>query len=153
MAGHIDVRVVLPAPRALAWAVTNDVSGWDRRTHELLEVSDDGLRVSFRMTAPLGGGGDTWSYCVDRRLDPANHLVYARRWGSPILRYSVAWWLYEEVPEGTLLRTVQDFEMADGAPMDDARMQELLARGTRASMERMAQRVAAAAGQDVPSRA
>ena len=153
MAGHVDVDMVVPAPLDLVWRVSNEFERWEASRHNLLASTPDGERFSFRVTTHPDREGRTWTFNVERCLYPEQHAVYARRWGNPSFRYSVAWWLYEEVPEGTLLRTVQDFEMADGAPMDDARMQELLARGTRASMERMAQRVAAAAGQDVPSRA
>jgi hypothetical protein len=143
MAGHIDVGITVRAPLATTWSVTNDVRHYASE-HRLLGVSDDGRRVSFQVTAPFGGEGRTWTYNVERCQEPEQLLVYARRWGSPHLVYAVAWWLYEDLAGATRIRTIQDFEMATGSPIGDARMQELLAAGTRRSMERMKARVEAA---------
>src|SRR5262245_16461466 len=145
MAGHVDVSVVMQAPLAVAWRVTNDFSQWDSSTHRLLERSEDGRRISFELTAPFGGGGRTWTYRVDRWQEPDGRLVFARRSQSPHLVYSVAWWLYDENDGVTTLRTVQDFQMSETSPIDDRRMEELLSAGTLRSMQKTAERVAAAA--------
>jgi len=144
MAAHVDVEVVVPAPLDEVWRVTNEHERWEARRHRSMVADEDGLRFSFEVTSPPDPNGRTWTYRVERCLYPEQHMVYARRWANPEFRYSVAWWLYDAVEGGTRIRSVQDFEMADGASVADAEMERIIARGTRGALERMVARVTGA---------
>jgi aromatase len=147
MAGHVDVDVVVPLPLDLVWTVSNEYERWEANRHNLLATTPDGQRFSFQVTTHPDREGRTWTFNVERCLYPEQHAVYARRWGNPSFRYSVAWWLYSETEAGCRIRSVQDFEMADGAPTGDREMEQVIASGTRAALERMSARIVAAAGE------
>jgi hypothetical protein len=145
MSAHVDVEVVVPAPLDAVWRISNEHERWEAQRHRSLVADADGLRFSFQVTSPPDPEGRTWTYWVERCLyHPAEHVVHARRWGNPEFRYSVAWWLYDAVEGGTRVRSVQDFEMADGASADDLEMQRIITDGTRKALERMAARVMSA---------
>ncbi|MBO8191111.1 polyketide cyclase [Streptomyces oryzae] len=141
MAGHIDTHVLIGAPLELTWRLANTQEN-DRRHspdgkgHEL--VAEDPARNArtLRIVTPPDAGGREWSYFVERILDPERHTAYARRWGNPHFRYSVALWVYREEPGGrSSIRSVQDFEMTDDAPVDDDGMAEIILGGTRRALQ------------------
>jgi aromatase len=145
VAGHTDVEVVVRAPLETVWTVSNAHELWSAERHKLYFSRDDGRWISFQVTSPPDERGRSWTYNVDRSQYPEQHTVYSRRWGNPELVYSVAWWLYSEVPEGTKIRCVQDFEMAADASVDDREMERIVENTSRGALTRMAARVEAAA--------
>ena len=144
MAGHVDQHVVVRAPLEVTWRLSNEHERWAADRHRLFDASDDGRRIVFQVTTPPDRDGRTWTYSVDRCMYPDRHLVYSRRFDNPAFAYSVAWWIYSEVDEGTRVRCVQDFEVSAGAPVDDRQMEETIAAGTAAALGRMAERVESA---------
>src|SRR5258708_2970073 len=141
MAGHVDNAIVIPAPLELVWRVSNELERWDREKHREMDAEDDGLRVTFKVTH-RDPSGRTWPFSGERCLYPESQTVFARRWGNPHHRYSVAWWLYTEEDGGTKVRCVQDFEMTEGSPAGDREMESIMEAGTRAALGRMAARFA-----------
>jgi len=142
VAAHVENSVVVRAPRALAWELAiSDAMRHAGGRHEVLRRDEDRRSVTLRIVTPPDEAGRSWTYDVERIADPERHTVYARRGGNPHWLYAHAWWAYEETQDGTVVRCVQDFEMAPGAPVDDAEMARVLERATRASLERMAAHV------------
>lgn len=148
MSAHLDTRVNIKAPLELTWRLGNSREDDQRHVaddHAL--VSEDPRRNShvLRIATPPDEAGRVWHYFVERIIDEGRHIVYARRWGNPNFRYSTAIWIYREIPEGTEIRCVQDFEMADESPVDDTAMTEVLRKGTERALTKTARVVEAAA--------
>jgi aromatase len=148
MSGHLDIRVNVKAPLDLTWRLGN--SREDDQRHvadDHTVVAEDSGRNSYtlRIASPPDAAGRVWNYYVERVIDDARHVVYARRWGNPHFRYSTAIWIYREVPGGTEIRCVQDFEMTDDSPVDDSAMGEVLRKGTERALAKTAEVMAAAA--------
>lgn len=141
MAGHVDVRIVVDAQLPLVWAAANDPGEWGRAGHPVTDLRQDGDRMRFRVTVPVGDAGPTVSYSVERVADATAHTVYSRREGSPDLLYSHVWFAYAASGEMTEMRCVCDFEMAAGAVLSDAEMSGLMANGMRTNMTETARRI------------
>lgn len=152
MAGHLDTRRLVRAPRVLTWEMaTSPTLRHGSGRHEVL-ASDDGRgTTTLRISTPPDERGRVWTYDVERVLDRRLHTVYARRFNTPVFRYSHAWWSYEAVPEGTCIRCVQDFETAPPSPLDDRGMEEVMGRATAAGLREVAALVEAAAADSRPS--
>lgn len=140
MPGHIDIEALVKAPLELTWRLANSTEN-DRRHspdgHHL--VAEDPARHSrvLRVASPPDTQGRVWEYYVERILDPERRTAYARRFGNPWFRYSVALWVYQEAPDGgSLVRTVQDFEMTPDSPVDDHAMEEIIRRGTEGALRK-----------------
>lgn len=141
--------MLIKAPLALTWDIASS-RDTDPRFREpgttVLAEDPERHAVVLRITTPPDLEGRTWTYSVERQQDPLNHTVYARRWGNPSFNYSHAFWSYREVPGGTELRCVQDFETTPEAPVDDTRMEQIIRRGTERAMLATAALCEAAAG-------
>ncbi|MET7637243.1 hypothetical protein [Streptomyces sp. NPDC005438] len=137
MSGHIDTKIFIAAPLELTWELANSREN-DRRHstdgHLLVAESPERNARTLRVTSPPDAQGREWQYYVERVLVPEQKVAYARRWGNPNFRYSVALWVYREEPGGSSVRTVQDFEMAEGAAVDDRAMEEIILRGTERAL-------------------
>jgi hypothetical protein len=142
--GHVDVNVLVRAPLDVTWRVTNDLSGWDRERHRM-EGPAGGSRVRFEVVVPAADGRPSRTYSVERCPDEGQRVVYSRRWDNHPYRYSIAWWLYDEVDGGTAVRCVQDFELEPDAGFDEEEAARRMGASARSALERMARRVEAAA--------
>jgi aromatase len=146
--GHTDNRVVIAAPMDLTWDMTNDLARWptlfsEYAAVEILERAGD--KVTFRLTMHPDENGTVWSWVSERETDRATRTVRARRVETgPFERMDIRW-EYEEVPEGTAMRWVQDFAMKPTAPVDDAGMTDHINRNSVIQMERIRERVEKAA--------
>lgn len=143
MAGHLDIRVKVDAPLEVTWRIANETdsggpvgdSGRHSPGHDVISWEPDRNRITYRITTPPDGNGQSWSYYVERTTDPANKTAYARRWGNEHFTYSYAFWQYTGSGAASEIRCVCDFEMAPGAPLGDREMEAFMERGTRAAME------------------
>lgn len=140
MAGHIDVSVLIRAPVASTWAITNDPRAWSGGGQGV-EVDPTTGALRFRVTTSPDDRGRTWTYGVVRTPDAATRTVYSRRTGSCEFLYAHTWYHYAPEDEGTRLRCVIDFEMAHGGEVGDFEMEEIIGRATARAMEDMASRV------------
>jgi aromatase len=141
VAGHVDVRTLVDAPLAAVWAAANDPAEWAGAGHPVRDVTGGGDRIRFSVTTPPDEQGRSFSYDVERTADERSGTVYSRRIGSPDFRYSHVWFRYAEAGPVTEVRCVVDFEMTDEAPLGDAEMAELMARGLRRNLTETARRI------------
>jgi aromatase len=122
MAGHTENEVVINAPFDVVWDMTNDVGNWpnlftEYATAEVL--SEDGGKVTFRLTMHPDENGQVWSWVSERTPDKAARRVVAKRVETGPFDYMNIEWTYDEVDGGTRMKWVQDFHMKDAAPVDD----------------------------------
>ncbi|KXK63823.1 polyketide cyclase [Micromonospora rosaria] len=151
MAGRTDNRVVIAAPLDLVWDMTNDLESWptlfgEYRSVEILEREGD--RVRFRLTMHPEPDGTVWSWVSERRADRASRTVHAKRIETgPLLEFMHLFWEYREVPGGTELRWIQQFQMKPDAPVDNAGAQRHLDAQTAKEMRRIKEIVERAAAE------
>ena len=139
MSGHTDNRVVIEAPLERVWAVTNDVAGWpwlftEYASAEILETADNYVR--FRLTTHPADG-TSWTWVSERRLDPVNRVVHARRVETGPFEYMNIRWEYRGASDAVEMRWVQDFALKPTAPVDDEEMTERINRNTTVQMARI----------------
>ena len=82
MAGHTENEIVIDAPMALVWDVTNDVEGWPGLFTEYARadiLERDGNTVRFRLTMHPDEEGRVWSWVSERTTDQPTRTVRARR--------------------------------------------------------------------------
>lgn len=139
-AAHTDNSVIIDAPMALVWEMTNDVASWpalfsEYAAAEILEK--DGDMVRFRLTMHPDDDGTVWSWVSRRVADPASRTVRAEREETGPFSYMKITWQYREVPAGVEMRWVQDFAMKPGAPLDDLAMAAHINRNSAVQMTRI----------------
>jgi hypothetical protein len=124
MAGHVDVRVVARAPLERVWTASTDPEEWARAGHPVRDVERLGDRLRFRVAT----GG-----LVERVEDPDLRTVYSRRLDAEFI-YCHVWFGHEEVPGGTEVRCIADFETAPWAMATDTEMEAVIRRALRANL-------------------
>jgi len=139
-AGHTDNRVVIAASLDRVWEVTNDVATWpwlysEYAAAEILDKTED--YVKFRLTTRPDEAGKTWSWVSERRLDPNQHVVHARRVETGPFEYMNIRWEYRPVDGGVEMRWIQDFHLKPTAPVDDAGMTDRINQRTPVEMARI----------------
>lgn len=139
MPGRTDNSVVIKAPLDVVWDMTNDLEAWPTlfTEYEKVEILErEGDRVRFRLTMHPEPDGTVWSWVSERRADAATRTVHAKRIETgPLLEFMHLFWEYEEVPEGTRLRWIQQFEMKPTAPVDNAGAEKHLNQQTTVEMD------------------
>ncbi|GAA4616664.1 SRPBCC family protein [Actinoallomurus liliacearum] len=148
MAGHTDNAIVINAPMALVWDMTNDVASWPSLFSEYAAaeiLKRDGDTVTFRLTMHPDEDGQVWSWVSERTADPVGREVNAHRIETGPFEHMNIHWEYREVADGVRMRWVQDFHMKPQAPVDDAAMTEHLNRNTAIQMDRIKRLVEEAA--------
>jgi aromatase len=147
MAGHTENTVVIAAPLDLTWDLTNDLERWPELFSEYaaVEVLDrqEG-KVTFRLTMHPDENGQVWTWVSEREADRPAQTVRARRVETGPFEYMDITWHYQEVPEGTQMRWVQDFAMKPTAPVDDEKMTAHINHNSRIQMELIRDKVEAA---------
>ncbi|MDA2812990.1 SRPBCC family protein [Nocardiopsis sp. RSe5-2] len=152
MSGHTDNSVVIDAPLHVVWTMTNDIESWPTLFTEYAEATvleRAGGRIRFRLTTHPNDDGQQWSWVSERIPDPAEHTVRAQRIERGPFKFMHLFWEFTEVPEGTRMRWVQDFEVREDAPFDDERMTAHLNRTSPEQMRHIkaaVERVAAVKG-------
>jgi aromatase len=123
--------------------VANDIEAWPRlflqKYREVEVLERDGNRVVFRVTTFPFEDGQTHTWVSERILDPAQHLVTARRLESGPFSYMHIFQEYVEADGGTRVRWVHDFEMKDGSPVTDGEMAERINRDAQRQLEHQRQ--------------
>ncbi|WP_434739929.1 SRPBCC family protein [Micromonospora sp. SH-82] len=123
--GHTENGIVVAAPLALVWEITNDVANWPDLFTEYASVQileRDGRTVRFRLTMHPDENGTVWSWVSERTTDWANREVHAHRVETGPFEYMKIHWRYAAEPEGTRMTWTQDFAMHPQAPLDNAGM-------------------------------
>ncbi|MFJ5231196.1 SRPBCC family protein [Kitasatospora sp. NPDC088391] len=149
MPGHTDNTVLINAPVDLVWDVTNDLENWPQLFSEYaaVEVLDrQGQLVRFRLTMHPDENGKVWSWVSEREADRDRLAVRARRVEPGPFEFMEIRWEYEEVPQGTSMRWVQDFAMKPTAPVDDLGMTDRIDRNSKVQMELIRAKVEHRAG-------
>ena len=139
MAGHTDNEIVIDAPLALVWRMTNDISTWTTLFSEYSEatiLSEQDGTIRFRLALHPDENGKVWSWVSARTPDEATHTVRSQRVETGPFKYMWIFWEYFETPGGTRMRWVQDFEMKPWAVADET-MTERLNRNTAVQMQRI----------------
>ncbi|MET8005486.1 SRPBCC family protein [Nonomuraea glycinis] len=140
MAGHTENAIVIAAPMALVWDMTNDVRTWPSlfSEYESVEIlSEDGPTVQFRLTMHPDESGTKWSWVSERTPEPRTRTVRARRVEPGPFEYMRIFWSYREVPGGTEMRWEQDFHLRPEAPIDDPAMAERINANSAVQMKRI----------------
>ncbi|WP_354645161.1 SRPBCC family protein [Kitasatospora camelliae] len=149
MPGHTDNRIVIAAPVDLVWDMTNDLENWPQLFSEYasVEVLDrTGQLTRFRLTMHPDENGQIWSWVSERETDRAKLSVRARRVEPGPFEFMNIRWEYEETPEGTVMRWVQDFAMKPTAPIDDAGMTDRINANSKIQMALIRDKVELRAG-------
>jgi 2,3-dihydroxybenzoate-AMP ligase len=140
VSGHLDNDLIIEAPLDLVWDIANDVEHWpelfimEYAAAEVLEV--DGDRKTFRLTTVPDEEGKQYSWVSERIADPVTHTVNARRMGTGPFLYMHIFQHFSEVPSGTRLRWVQDFEVLPGAPFTTEQMAERIGANSLVQLRR-----------------
>jgi aromatase len=139
-AGHTDNAIVIHAPQAVVWRLTNDVRNWpslftEYAAIEVLEERDDYVR--FRLTTKPDENDQVWSWVSERMLRRDRGQVEARRVETGPFEYMRIRWDYRPVSEGVEMRWRQDFRMKPTAPLDDAGMTARINANTVREMRRI----------------
>lgn len=140
MSTRIVNSIVIDAPLAVVWDMTNDVASWPTLFSEYASVDildSDELSVTFRLTTVADPEGRTWTWVSRRELDPAARTVRARRLETGPFEFMHIFWEYLPVAGGVELRWTQEFRMKLGAHVDDAGMADHLNENTRVQMARI----------------
>ncbi|MGI5282705.1 SRPBCC family protein [Nonomuraea polychroma] len=146
MAAHTENEIVIDAPFDFTWDVTNDVAGWPDLFSEYARaevLERDGDRVVFRLTKHPDEQGRVWTWVSERIADRASRSVTAKRIETGNFEYMNIRWTYSEVPEGTRMVWVQDFQMKPEAPVDDAWMENSINDNSKVQMALIKERVEA----------
>lgn len=124
-AGHTDNSIVIDAALDFVWQMTNDLESWPQLFTEYASVDildHVGDTYRFRLVMHPDENGKVWSWVSERTLDPVARRVTARRVEPGPFEFMNIEWTYEAVPDGTLMRWVQDFRMRPQAPVDTPTM-------------------------------
>ncbi|MGW7082295.1 SRPBCC family protein [Streptomyces sp. NPDC054871] len=113
---RIENSVVIEADALSVFETTNDIARWpdlfDEYHHaKVVSQERDGrwTEILFELTNPEGSTWSSWRLLDHRELT----AVAERRDPLFPFRYMHLRWSYRQVPEGTLMTWVQDFEVDD----------------------------------------
>ncbi|GAA3431866.1 SRPBCC family protein [Kutzneria kofuensis] len=140
MSGHLDNDIVIAAPLDLVWRIANDVERWpelfvdEYAAAELIEV--DGERKVFRLTMVPDEQGRQRSWVSERITDPERHTVNSRRVETGPFLYMHIFQHFAEIPGGTRVRWVQDFEVLPEAPFTTEQVADRIGRNSLAQLLR-----------------
>ncbi|MGW5863168.1 SRPBCC family protein [Streptomyces sp. NPDC055239] len=114
---RIENSVVIEADAQRVFEVTNDIGRWpdlfDEYNHaKVVSEEREGrwTEILFELTNPEGSTWSSWRLLDHRELT----AVAERRDPLFPFRYMHLKWSYQQVPEGTLMTWVQDFEVDEG---------------------------------------
>ncbi|MFG2497880.1 SRPBCC family protein [Streptomyces sp. NPDC048441] len=114
---RIENSIVIAAGTQHVFDITNDIGRWPDIFDEYSKakvVSEERegrwTEIVFELTNPEGSSWTSWRLLDHRELT----AVAERRDPLFPFRYMHLKWSYQEVPEGTLMTWVQDFEVDDG---------------------------------------
>ncbi|MGW6062256.1 SRPBCC family protein [Streptomyces sp. NPDC055189] len=114
---RIENSVVIEADAQRVFEVTNDIGRWpdlfDEYNHaKVVSEEREGrwTEILFELTNPEGATWSSWRLLDHRELT----AVAERRDPLFPFRYMHLKWSYQQVPEGTLMTWVQDFEVDEG---------------------------------------
>jgi aromatase len=139
-----DNFIVIDAPLALVWEITNAVEHWPSLFTEYAEVNILERRadtIRFRLTMHPDEHGKVWSWVSERTADPETHTVKAHRVETGPFEYMNIEWYYEPVETGTRMRWVQEFRMKPHAPLNDEQMTERINSNTKVQMATIKEKV------------
>jgi aromatase len=139
MAAHTDNEVVIAAPRDWVWERMMNIEDWPNLFSEYAGaevIEEDGDRIQFRLTTHPDPDydGQVWSWVSERVADPASFTSESKRIETGPFEFMTIKWSFEEVPEGTKMRWIQDFSMKPEAPADDATAEEYMNKNTKVQM-------------------
>lgn len=146
MAAHTDNAVEISAPLDFVWERMMDVESWPNLFSEYAKaevVERDGDRIVFRLTTHPDPeyDGKVWSWTSERIADPASHSSKSRRIETGPFEYMNIEWYFEEAPDGTKMRWVQDFSMKPEAPANDEQAEQYMNKNTKEQMRVIKERL------------
>lgn len=140
MSAHTDNSIVIEAPVEVVWEEVNRLEQWPvlfAEEYERVDVlATEADRVTFRITTKPQENGQSYSWVSERVLDREHHRVVARRLETGPFLYMHIVHSFEECPEGTRVRWVQDFEMRPRAPFTDTQMTSRINAGSEGNLRR-----------------
>ncbi|RSS76642.1 SRPBCC family protein [Streptomyces sp. WAC06614] len=149
MPGHTDNEITVGAPVDLVWEITNDLPNWPHLFSEYASVDilhQQGDTTRFRLTMHPDENGTVWSWVSERTTDRAGLQVQAHRVETGPFAYMNIRWHYAQVPGGTKMRWVQDFQMKPDAPVDDHGMTERINSNSKIQMDLIREKIEARVG-------
>jgi acyl-CoA synthetase (AMP-forming)/AMP-acid ligase II len=140
MSAHTDNSIVIEAPVEVVWEEVNRLEQWPvlfAEEYQRVDVlTTEADRVTFRITTKPQENGQSYSWVSERVLDREHHRVVARRLETGPFLYMHIVHSFEECPEGTRVRWVQDFEMKPRAPFTDTQMTSRINAGSEGNLRR-----------------
>jgi ribosome-associated toxin RatA of RatAB toxin-antitoxin module len=149
-----DNDVIINAPMALVWRLTNDLARWpdlftEYAAVEVLESSPRG--ILFRLTTRPDEQGVVWSWVSLRRPDPDTRTVQSHRVETGPFQYMRIRWEYEAVGGAVRLRWLQDFAVKPETGLRDEDVTVRLNRTSAQQLAHIRDRVEQLAGQLPPA--
>lgn len=147
MTGHTENEIVIAAPPALTWELTNDVERWTElftqyASVEVLERDGDTTAVRLTLHPDQNGYSPTW--VARRTLDHEARVVMAHREETRMFDRMHVCWEYTETADGhTRMRWTQDFELKPTAGVDEAAMTAHINENTCTQMAHIREKVEA----------
>ncbi|MDQ2810859.1 MAG: SRPBCC family protein [Actinomycetota bacterium] len=140
MSAHTDNSIIIEAPVDVVWEEANRLEQWPVLFAEEYAQVDvlarDADRVTFRITTKPREDGRSYSWISERVLDSEHHRAVARRVETGPFLYMHIFHSFDECPEGTRVRWVQDFEMRPQAPFTDEQMTSRINAGSEGNLQR-----------------
>ena len=148
MSAHTENSILISGPMDVVWDMTNDIESWPQLFSEYQSVEiirRDGDTVRFRLALHPDENGKVWSWVSDRTPDVLARTCRSMRVEPGPFKYMFLYWEYLQMPDGVVLRWVQDFEMKPGMPLDDEGMAARINQNSVTQLARIKSRIEAAA--------
>ncbi len=147
--GHTENSITINAPIERVFDITNDIARWPHffTEYQSAEVlSRDGNRITFRLTTFASDDRPSLSWRSCRLVDKANWRATAEREEPKMpFRYMHITWLYAEVPGGTKMTWVQDFQMDPASGYTDEQFEGFINKNTKVQMVSFKEKIEAGA--------
>ena len=147
MAAFTTNEVVIAAPIAAVWEITNDVANWPGLFSEYAEanvIEQRGDTVVFELVMHPDENGIVWRWVSQRTSYEAERKVYAHRVQTGPFEFMQIFWEYEDLGlAGTRMRWEQRFHMRPTAPVDDDQMTNRINTNTVIQMARIKDKIEA----------
>jgi aromatase len=136
--GHTCNSIVINAPYAQVFDVSNDIDRWKELFDEYKEsviTKREGNKIVFRLTNQEGQSWQSW-----RLLFKDKKFCYAEREEPKFpFQYMKLIWLYREVEGGTEMTWIQHFTMDGKAKFNDEQVEGFINKHSQDNLLRMKQ--------------
>ncbi|MEW6606374.1 MAG: SRPBCC family protein [bacterium] len=133
---HTENSIIIEAERDRVFDVTNDIERWPELFDEYKEAKilcREDNKITFQLT---NNEGKIWR--SSRILDKENYQCTAEREEPKFpFKFMHLKWFYEEVPQGTKMTWIQDFEMDSESGYTNEEAENAINEHSKVNMERI----------------